>query len=107
MADVAAAAKVSLMGAGCSSMPYVCVCKRTRGCTQPTCGVSTTVSLPSHSTSASPLNQRTCALFWLQDALRKCEAMPAFKPGAAAGGLLDSQALLARQPLEPALAALR
>ena len=43
----------------------------------------------------------------LQDALRKCEAMPAFQPGASAGGLLDSQALLARQPLEPALAALR
>lgn len=42
----------------------------------------------------------------LQDALRKCGAMPAFKPGAAAGGG-GAQALLATQPLEPALAALR
>lgn len=39
-----------------------------------------------------------------KDALRKCEALPAFKPGGAGG---DAQALLERQPLEPALAALR
>ena len=40
-----------------------------------------------------------------QDALRKCDAMPAFKPGGAGGS--DTQQLLARQPLEPALGALR
>ncbi len=37
--------------------------------------------------------------------LRKCDALPAFKPGAAAGG--DTQQLLAKQPLEAALAELR
>lgn len=40
-----------------------------------------------------------------QDGLRKCEALPAFKPGGAPGD--DAQALLQRQPLEPALGALR
>ena len=55
-----------------------------------------------------------------RDALRCCDAMPAFKPSCAPGGLLalvsaggegeaaaQRAALLARQPLEPALAALR
>ena len=41
-----------------------------------------------------------------KDALRKCVAMPAFKPGAAAGDG-GAQQLLQKQPLEPALGALR
>lgn len=41
-----------------------------------------------------------------KDALRKCDAMPAFKPGAAAGDG-SAQQLLQKQPLEPALGYLR
>lgn len=40
-----------------------------------------------------------------KDALRKCDALPAFQPGASPDG--DAAALLQRQPLEPALGALR
>jgi hypothetical protein len=41
-----------------------------------------------------------------KDALRKCDAMPAFKPGAATGDG-GAQQLLQKQPLEPALGSLR